>query len=90
VTDLAHFAGALAQVQDMLTRVLGWVRRVRAGGAPADAALGRFLLDALGGGPEADEGASLHTTLQDTLMVSYLANLVRAQAEVSARLALVS
>jgi translation initiation factor 3 subunit F len=30
------------------------------------------------------------TTSQDTLMVSYLANLVRAQAEVSSRLALVS
>lgn len=29
-------------------------------------------------------------TLQDTLMISYLANLVRAQAEVSSRLALVT
>lgn len=32
----------------------------------------------------------LRTNLQDTLMVSYLANLVRAQAEVSSRLQLVS
>lgn len=34
--------------------------------------------------------AVLMCGLQDTLMISYLANLVRAQAEVSARLALVT
>jgi translation initiation factor 3 subunit F len=48
----------------MLTRVLSWVRRVKAGEAEPDAALGRYLLDALGAGPEAEDGAGFHTSLQ--------------------------
>ena len=37
-----------------------------------------------------DEGVLMRWGLQDTLMISYLANLVRSQAEVSTRLTLVT
>lgn len=94
----------------MLDRVLAYAQEAAAG-KPADAALGRYLMDALGGGTEEFGKGGFTSSLQvrsvifrtgydttlptmpseqDTLMMSYLANLVRAQAEVSARLALVT
>lgn len=73
----------------MIDRVLVYVRSVLNGEIEGDKAVGRYLMDALGGGSES-ELTGFNTTLQDTLMVSYLANLVRSQAEVSARLALVT
>lgn len=82
----------------MIDRVLTYVRAVLAGEAQGDAAIGRYLMDTLGASTEGDadvggsaaEMGGFNGRLQDTLMVSYLANLVRAQAEVSSRLALVS
>ncbi|KAJ3886009.1 hypothetical protein GG344DRAFT_70025 [Lentinula edodes] len=81
----------------MIDRVLTYVRAVLAGKAQGDAAIGRYLMDTLGASTEGDadvggsaaEMGGFNGRLQDTLMVSYLANLVRAQAEVSSRLALV-
>lgn len=74
----------------MLDRVLTYVRAVLAGEAKGDPAVGRYLMDTLGESTGDLERGGFNTSLQDTLMVSYLANLVRAQAEVSARLALVT
>ena len=75
------------------------------GEVKGDAAVGRYLMDALGPSTEDLERGEFNshlqvrmsqqvrepilTSAQDTLMVSYLANLVRSQAEVSSRLALV-
>lgn len=47
-------------------------------------------MDTFGMGTEEMERGGFTGSLQDTLMMSYLANLVRAQAEVSSRLALVT
>lgn len=55
-----------------------------------DKAIGRYLMDTFGMGTEEMERGGFTGSLQDTLMMSYLANLVRAQAEVSSRLALVT
>lgn len=55
-----------------------------------DKAVGRYLMDTFGMGTEEMERGGFTGSLQDTLMMSYLANLVRAQAEVSSRLALVT
>jgi len=87
--ELAQLESTLSGVLEMLDRVLAYAQEAAAGN-PADAALGRYLMDALGGGAEELGKGGFASSLQDTLMMSYLANLVRAQAEVSARLALVT
>ncbi|KIK67779.1 hypothetical protein GYMLUDRAFT_36558 [Collybiopsis luxurians FD-317 M1] len=94
-TSLDVLESTLLNVSSMLDRVLTYVRSVLDGKVPGDAAVGRYLMDALGtnvddliGGGGAEKGG-FNARLQDTLTLSYLANLVRAQAEVSSRLALV-
>ncbi|KAJ7498633.1 JAB1/Mov34/MPN/PAD-1 ubiquitin protease-domain-containing protein [Mycena latifolia] len=93
VTSIANLDATLSTVSQMLDRVLAYVRQVLAGEVEGDKALGRYLMDTLGVGPLGEKGGedkAFNTSLQDTLMISYLANLVRSQAEVSARLALVT
>ncbi|KAI0321979.1 Mov34-domain-containing protein [Amylostereum chailletii] len=89
-TDLSLLETSIQSVIDMLDRVLIYVRAVLAGEKQGDAAIGRYLMSAFGAGTEDLEKGGFASSLQDTLMMSYLANLVRAQAEVSSRLALVS
>ncbi|KAJ7490290.1 JAB1/Mov34/MPN/PAD-1 ubiquitin protease-domain-containing protein [Mycena galericulata] len=93
VTSIANLDTALTTVSQMLDRVLAYVRKVLAGEVEGDKALGRYLMDTLGVaaiGEKGGEDKAFNASLQDTLMISYLANLVRAQAEVSSRLALVT
>ncbi|KAJ7044632.1 JAB1/Mov34/MPN/PAD-1 ubiquitin protease-domain-containing protein [Mycena alexandri] len=91
--SIAHLDATLASVSQMLDRVLAYVRQVLSGEVQGDKALGRYLMDTLGVGAIGEKGGedkAFNASLQDTLMISYLANLVRAQAEVSSRLALVT
>ncbi|KZS88159.1 Mov34-domain-containing protein [Sistotremastrum niveocremeum HHB9708] len=89
LTDLDVLSETLQSVSAMIDRVLAYVRSVLAGEVEGDAAVGRYLLDTLNTSVKGmDSGLNSH--LQDTLMVSYLANLVRSQVEVSSRLALVT
>ncbi|CAL1700420.1 unnamed protein product [Somion occarium] len=87
-TDLDILETAIQSASDMIDRVLTYVRSVLAGETKGDPAVGRYLIDTLGASSEDLEKGGFHASLQDALMVSYLANLVRSQAEVSARLAL--
>lgn len=84
----------LQSVIDMIDRVLLYVRQVLSGEVEGNAKVGKALLDALNESKTAGTGdgfdGAFNAHLQDTLMVSYLASLVRSQVEVSARLALVS
>ncbi|CAK5275442.1 unnamed protein product [Mycena citricolor] len=89
VSSLTNIDATLTSVSEMLDRVLGYVRSVIADEIPGDKALGRYLMDALCISAVGEDKA-FNAALQDTLMISYLANLVRAQAEVSSRLALVA
>ncbi|EJF62369.1 Mov34-domain-containing protein [Dichomitus squalens LYAD-421 SS1] len=88
-SDLELLERSLVSVYEMLDRVLSYVQSVLSGEVKGDAAIGRYLMDALGPSTEDLERGEFNSHLQDTLTVSYLANLVRSQAEVSARLALV-
>ncbi|PPQ70444.1 hypothetical protein CVT26_013938 [Gymnopilus dilepis] len=88
VADLEIIEKAILSVSDMLDRVLSYVRAVLAGEKKGDPAVGRYLMDTLGASTDDLEKGSFNASLQDTLMVTYLANLVRSQAEVSSRLAL--
>ncbi|KIY49476.1 Mov34-domain-containing protein [Fistulina hepatica ATCC 64428] len=90
VNDLELLQTSIETVCEMLDQVLTYVREVLAGEKNGDAAVGRYLMDTLGANTEDLEKGGFNANLQDTLMISYLANLVRSQAEVSARLALIS
>ncbi|KAK0461753.1 JAB1/Mov34/MPN/PAD-1 ubiquitin protease-domain-containing protein [Desarmillaria tabescens] len=90
LADLEILEQSIQNVSDMLDRVLVYVRSVLAGETKGDPALGRYLMDTLGASTDDLEKGGFNASLQDTLMISYLANLVRAQAEVSSRLALVT
>lgn len=85
-SPLPALHAALVSTSDALDRVLAHVQAILRGGAPQDPALGKYLWSVLGAAPDEEGGWS--TALQDSVMVSYLANLVRGQAEVAARLAL--
>lgn len=68
------------------------MQAVNAGSNAGDPEVGRYLLEGVGrwsagAGSNADEGG-IKEGLQDTLTVSYLSNLVRAQVELAGRLAL--
>ncbi|CAD6888450.1 unnamed protein product [Tilletia controversa] len=94
VSDMLALTRALYQVQEQLDRVLLYVRDVLDNKRPGSAAVGRYLLDTVamapgGIAPEKLEGL-FNGHLQDVLMISYLANVVRAQAEVSTRLNLLT
>ena len=93
-TDLDALAASLKHVQTQLERVLSYVRKVLAGEVEGDKAVGRFLSDTIGVVPAGLDSSVLDTLfnshLQDVFMVSYLAKTVRAQAEVSTRLTLMT
>jgi len=75
----------------MLDRVLAYVQSVLRGETKGDAAIGRYLMDTLGSSVGIGEEVNgLNGSLQDTIMFSYLSSLARSQAEVSARLALIT
>ncbi|KAG6817886.1 hypothetical protein H0H87_001718 [Tephrocybe sp. NHM501043] len=88
VSDLEILEQSILQVQSMLDRVLSYVQAVLSGEAKGDPAIGRYLMDTLGASTDDLNKGGFNASLQDTLMISYLANLVRSQAEVSSRLAL--
>lgn len=93
-TDLNALAASLEQVNAQLERVLTYVRKVLSGEVEGDKAVGRYLSDTIGVVPAGLDGPVLeklfNSHLQDVFMVSYLAKIVSAQAEVSTRLALLS
>ncbi|KAG6875435.1 hypothetical protein C0992_003841 [Termitomyces sp. T32_za158] len=88
VSDLEIIEQSINTVQSMLDRVLAYVQSVLSGQVKGDPAIGRYLMDTLGASTGDLEKSGFNSSLQDTLMISYLANLVRSQAEVSSRLAL--
>ncbi|PWN40428.1 Mov34-domain-containing protein [Ceraceosorus guamensis] len=101
LSDMDALAASLRQVQSQLTRVLQYVRDVIDGKRKGDPVVGRYVIDAVSTVPISSssaitqDGASqleslFNSHLQDVLMISYLANVVRAQAEVSARLAILT
>ncbi|KAG6832169.1 hypothetical protein H0H92_004900 [Tricholoma furcatifolium] len=88
VSDLEILERSILDVQAMLDRVLTYVQGVLSGETKGDPAIGRYLMDTLGANTDDLNKSGFNASLQDTLMISYLANLVRSQAEVASRLAL--
>jgi len=90
ITDLEALERAIQQVLDMLERVTKYVNDVLDEEATPSSALGQFLLNALSLAPKvepADIERDFNSHIQDVLVVSYLANTIRTQIDLSNRLA---
>jgi len=91
VPDLEVLETAISNVSSMLDRVLAYVQSVLRGETKGDPAIGKYLMDTLGSSVGIGEEVNgFNGSLQDTIMFSYLSSLARSQAEVSARLALIT
>ncbi|KAL5487681.1 hypothetical protein ACEPAI_5789 [Sanghuangporus weigelae] len=90
LSDIEVLERSVQMVSEMLDRVLSYVRSVIAGEIKGDPAIGRYLLETFATSTEGLDQGSFAGSLQDTLMISYLASLIRSQAEVSTRLQLVT
>ncbi|CRG85228.1 Eukaryotic translation initiation factor 3 subunit F [Talaromyces islandicus] len=89
-TDVEALERAVEEVIGMIDRVSKYVEAVIDEEAPASTALGQFLLNALALAPKvepADIERDFNKHIQDVLVVSYLANTIRTQMELSNRLA---
>ncbi|KZZ97242.1 Mov34/MPN/PAD-1 [Ascosphaera apis ARSEF 7405] len=89
-TDIGILEKSIEEVIDMIDRVSKYVDAVMDEEAPASTALGQFLLNTLALAPKVDPAqieADFNTHIQDVLVVSYLANTIRTQMELSNRLA---
>jgi len=77
-------------VLDMLERVSNYVNNVLDEEATPSSALGQFLMNALSLAPKVDPQdieRDFNNHIQDVLVVSYLANTIRTQIDLSNRLA---
>ncbi|KAK3327823.1 hypothetical protein B0T19DRAFT_422914 [Cercophora scortea] len=90
VSDIENLAGALETVSDLLERVSGFVGEVLDEERDGNHALGQYLMNALSLAPKVANTAienDFNNHIQDVLMVSYLANTIRTQIDLSQRLA---
>ncbi|KKA30931.1 hypothetical protein TD95_004644 [Thielaviopsis punctulata] len=89
-SDIEGLARSLEQTIDNLGRVSEWVSGVLDEEEQPNPALGQFLMNALSLTPKVSPEQIDHdfnNHIQDVLMVSYLANTIRTQIELSQRLA---
>ncbi|RMJ21168.1 hypothetical protein PHISP_07962 [Aspergillus sp. HF37] len=89
-TDVEALERAIEEVLGMIDRVSRYVESVMDEEAPASTALGQFLLNTLALAPKVeptDIERDFNNHIQDVLVVSYLANTIRTQMDLSNRLA---
>ncbi|KAF2721457.1 eukaryotic translation initiation factor 3 subunit F [Polychaeton citri CBS 116435] len=89
-TDIETLERAIEQVLEMIERVSNYVSNVLDEEAEPSSALGQFLMNALSLAPKVDPEAiekDFNNHIQDVLLVSYLANTIRTQIDLSNRLA---
>lgn len=89
-TDVEGLARSLETTLDLLDRVSGFVSEILDEEREPNNALGQYLMGALSLAPKVDPASIEHdfnNHIQDVLMVSYLANSIRTQIDLSQRLA---
>lgn len=89
-TDLDALEGSMRRLKALLETTLAYVEDTVAGRRPADEAAGRAIAETLAAVPAADTGAFERTwasSVQDVLMVSYLAHLTQAQMRLAEKIA---
>jgi translation initiation factor 3 subunit F len=90
VTDIESLERALENVLEMLETVSNYVNNVLDEEATPSSALGQFLMNTLSLAPKVDPAdieRDFNNHIQDVLVVSYLANTIRTQIDLSNRLA---
>jgi len=90
LTDIENLERALEDTVGMLDRVAKYVENVIEEEEEPSTALGQFLLNTLALAPKvepADIEKDFNNHIQDVLTVSYLANMIRTQMDLSNRLA---
>jgi len=90
MNDIEGLESAIEQILVMLDRVGTYVDSVLDEDTPPSTALGQYLLNALALAPKvepADIERDFNNHIQDVLVVSYLANTIRTQMDLSNRLA---
>ncbi|KAL6715059.1 hypothetical protein ACLMJK_007320 [Lecanora helva] len=90
MTDIESLERAIEEVLGMLERVSKYVEAVIEEETPPSTALGQFLMNALALAPKVDPEdieRDFNNHIQDVLVVSYLANTIRTQIDLSNRLA---
>ena len=90
MTDLDSLERSIEHVLEMLELVSNYVNNVLDEEATASSALGQYLLNALSLAPKVDAAdieRDFNNHIQDVLVVSYLANTIRTQIDLSNRLA---
>ncbi|KAK4967041.1 hypothetical protein LTR66_011977 [Elasticomyces elasticus] len=88
--DVESLERAIEQVLELLNRVSNYVNEVLDEEAEPSSALGQFLMNTLSLAPKvepADVERDFNNHVQDVLLVSYLANTIRTQIDLSNRLA---
>ena len=89
-TDIEALERAIEQVLEMLERVSNYVSNVLDEEAEPSSALGQFLMNTLALAPKVEPEQverDFNNHIQDVLLVSYLANTIRTQIDLSNRLA---
>lgn len=87
--ELDGLSGSMRRLKGMLEDTLEYVDDVLAGKVEADDTLGRQIADSLAAVPAVDPAAfeaSFSTSVQDLLMVSYLAQITAAQMKLAEKL----
>lgn len=90
VSDIESLGRSVEQTVALLDRVSEWVNGVLDEDEEPNNALGQYLINALSLAPKVDPEQIEHdfnNHIQDVLMVSYLANTIRTQIDLSQRLA---
>lgn len=90
VSDIEGLGKSIEQTIGLLDRVSEWVSGVLDEDEEPNNALGQYLMNALALAPKVDASQIEHdfnNHIQDVLMVSYLANTIRTQIDLSQRLA---
>ncbi|KFH40512.1 Eukaryotic translation initiation factor 3 subunit F-like protein [Hapsidospora chrysogenum ATCC 11550] len=90
ISDIENLGRSLETTIDLLDRVSEWVNGVLDEDEEPNNALGQYLMSALSLAPKVDANQienDFNNHIQDVLMVSYLANTIRTQIDLSQRLA---
>ena len=88
-SDLEHVASSVDGLRQKLDQVGGYVDQVLSGSVEGDKKIGRYLLDTVSAIPKLDTEEfekMFNNSLQDLLMVVYLANLTRTQVLLAEKL----
>ncbi|KAK6336061.1 hypothetical protein TWF730_003430 [Orbilia blumenaviensis] len=90
IVDIHSLEAGIVELLEMVSRVSNYVSQILAGETIPSVAIGQALLNTLNLAPKVDASELeklFNTHLQDVLLVSYLANTIRTQIDLSNKLA---